>query len=208
VPPLSAMRASQRLRAALLPQAALENPVDVDRHCGAEHFRAALQALLDDDAIDALLVNFVTPSFTDTQAIAREIVAASAQQRKPLVCNFMTDLTQERFRTTRAVLQEGGVPCFAYPSEAARALAALDRVARGCVSDAVQAAPAVFDDVDARRMRGASSTTLGPSAARSCPRRMSMRCWRAMASRWRRRRWWMDPRLPWWLRARSGSPWW
>lgn len=117
----------QRLRAALLPQAALDNPVDVIATAGPGHFRAALQALLDDDAIDALLVAFVTPSFTDTQGIAHEIVAASAQQRKPLVCNFMTDPTQPRFQATRAILQDGGVPCFAYPGDAARALAALWR---------------------------------------------------------------------------------
>ena len=63
----------------------MDNPVDVIATAGPGHFRAALQALLDDDAIDALLVAFVTPSFTDTQGIAHEIVAASAQQRKPLV---------------------------------------------------------------------------------------------------------------------------
>ena len=126
VPPLGTGTVN-RLREALLPQAALDNPVDVIATAGPLHFRAALQALLDDDAIDALLVAFVTPSFTDTQAIAREIAAASAGGRKPLVCNFMTDLTQERFRATRAILQDGGVPCFAYPSDAARALAALWR---------------------------------------------------------------------------------
>lgn len=126
VPPLGATTV-QRLRAALLPQAALDNPVDVIATAGPGHFGAALQVLLDDDAIDALLVAFVTPSFTDTQGIAREIVAASVQQRKPLVCNFMTDPTQPRFQATRAILQDGGVPCFAYPGDAARALAALWR---------------------------------------------------------------------------------
>lgn len=150
VPPLGDATV-QRLRAALLPQAALENPVDVIATAGPEHFRAALQALLDDDAIDALLVAFVTPSFTDTQAIAREIVAASAQQRKPLVCNFMTDLTQERFRATRAVLQDGGVPCFAYPGDAARALAALWRGPR--LRQRPEVRPRRLAGIDAARAR-------------------------------------------------------
>jgi acetyltransferase len=40
-----------------------------------------------------------------------------------MVCNLMTDKRQ--WTETVAILQEGGVPCFALPGEAARALAAL-----------------------------------------------------------------------------------
>jgi acyl-CoA synthetase (NDP forming) len=148
VPPLGEASIA-RLRDSLLPQAAVENPVDVIATAGAEHFRAALEVLLDDDGIDAVYLNFVTPSFTDTHAIAREIVAASAQRRKPIVCNFMTDLAQPRFRETQGLLQQGGVPCYAYPTEAARALAALDRYRRLRARPA--AAPRVHADVDPAR---------------------------------------------------------
>ena len=157
VPPLSAASV-ERLRGALLPQAALTNPVDVVATAGAEHFRAAIEVLQDDPDIDALYLNFVTPSFTDTQAIAREIVAAAKKRSKPIVCNLMTDLTQERFRATQRLLVDGGVPCYAYPSEAARALAALDRYRR--LRARPQAAPKVFDDVDARRARSIVESAL------------------------------------------------
>ena len=140
-----------RLRTALLPQAALENPIDVIATAGAEHFRQALEVLLEDDAIDALYVNFVTPSFTDTQAIAREIVAVNQRRCKPLVCNLMTDLSQERFRVTQRILLDGGVPCYAFPGDAARALGALHRY--GVLHARPRAAPRVFDDVDALRAR-------------------------------------------------------
>ena len=140
-----------RLRTALLPQAALENPIDVIATAGAEHFRQALEVLLEDDAIDALYVNFVTPSFTDTQAIAREIVAVNRRRCKPLVCNLMTDLAQERFRVTQRILLDGGVPCYAFPGDAARALGALHRY--GVLHARPRAAPRVFDDVDALRAR-------------------------------------------------------
>ena len=150
VPPLSAASV-ERLRAALLPQAALENPVDVIATAGAEHVRAALEVLLDDADIDAIFLAFVTPSFTDTQAIAREVVAASRQRRKPIVCNFMTDLTQERFRSTQRLLQDGGVPCYAYPGDTARALGAMFRCR--CLSERPTAELQHFDDVNAARAR-------------------------------------------------------
>ena len=111
----------------------------------------ALDVLLDDDGIDAVYIAFVTPSFTDTQAIAREIVAVAGQRRKPMVCNFMSDLTQERFRVTQRILLDGGVPCYAYPSDAARALGALARFAR--LRERPVVAPRLFDDVDASRAR-------------------------------------------------------
>jgi acetate---CoA ligase (ADP-forming) len=150
VPTLGASSVAQ-LRAALLPQAALENPVDVIATAGAEHFRAALEVLLGDDGIDALYINFVTPSFTDTQAIAREIVAANSRRCKPMVCNFMTDVSQERFRVTQQILLDGGVPCYPYPGEAARALGALHRY--GVLRARPRAAPQVFDDVDVAQAR-------------------------------------------------------
>ena len=74
--------------------------------------------------------NFVTAPFTDTHAVAREIAAVGALGKKPIVCNFMTDLSQERYRITMRILKEGGVPFYANPTAAARALGALARYGR------------------------------------------------------------------------------
>jgi acetyltransferase len=75
--------------------------------------------------VDSIYMNFVTAPFTDTDAVAREIAAVSAIGKKPIVCNFMTDLSQERYRVTMRILKEGGVPFYANPTAAARALGAL-----------------------------------------------------------------------------------
>ncbi|RTZ97619.1 MAG: CoA-binding protein [Deltaproteobacteria bacterium] len=127
LPPLSA-KTEGRLKAQLFPEAAVHNPVDVLATGTAEHYRACLDAMMDDDHFDCVLVNFVTPFFVDNDSIAREIVAVSRQQRKPIVCNLMTDRRQ--WAETVRILQDGGVPCFALPGEAARALAALVRYHR------------------------------------------------------------------------------
>ena len=115
----------QRLKETQLPEAALENPIDVVATAGGAQFRAALDILLDEEGVDSIFINFVTAPFTDTHAVAREIAAVGALGRKPIVCNFMTDLTQERYQETRRILKEGGIPCYANPTAAAKALAAL-----------------------------------------------------------------------------------
>ncbi len=116
-----------RLKETQLPEAALENPIDVVATAGGPQFRAAMDILLDEDSVDSIFINFVTAPFTDTHAVAREIAAVGTLGRKPIVCNFMTDLTQERFQETRRILKEGGIPCYANPTAAAKALAALVR---------------------------------------------------------------------------------
>ena len=119
-----------RLKQTQFPQAALENPIDVVATAGGPQFRAALDVLLDEPCVDSIFINFVTAPFTDTHAVAREIAAVSALGKKPIVCNFMTDLSQERYRITNRILTEGGVPCYANPTAAARALGALARYGR------------------------------------------------------------------------------
>jgi acetate---CoA ligase (ADP-forming) len=119
-----------RLKETQFPEAALENPVDVVATAGAPQFRAALDTLLGEEGVDSIFINFVTAPFTDTHAVAREIVAVSQQGKKPIICNFMTDLSQERFRITMGILKEGGVPCYPNPSDAAKALGALTRYGR------------------------------------------------------------------------------
>ncbi len=127
LPPLSE-KTEKRLKEKLYPDAAVHNPVDILATGTAEHYRNCLDAMMDDDHFDCVLVNFVTPFFVDCDSIAREIVAVSKQQKKPIVCNLMTDRRQ--WKETVRIFQDGGVPCFALPGEAARALATLVRYHR------------------------------------------------------------------------------
>jgi acetate---CoA ligase (ADP-forming) len=115
-----------KLKQTQFPEAALENPIDVVATAGGPQFRAAMDVLLEEDGVDSIFMNFVTAPFTDVQAVAREIAAVSKLGKKPIVCNFMTDLSrEERYRESFRILKEGGVPCYPNPSDAAKALAAL-----------------------------------------------------------------------------------
>jgi acyl-CoA synthetase (NDP forming) len=122
MPPLSD-KTTTLLKEKLYPEASVRNPVDVLATASAAHYRACLDAMMADDNFDCVYINFVTPFFVDNDSIAREIVAVNQEQKKPMVCNLMTDRGQ--WTEVVKILQEGGVPCFSLPGEAARALAAL-----------------------------------------------------------------------------------
>jgi acetyltransferase len=111
----------------------------------ADHYLACLEAMMADDSFDCVLVNFVTPFFVDTESIARAIAQVNLRQIKPMVCNLMTDRRQ--WASTVAILKSAGVPCFALPSDAARALGALVRYRR--ILDRKAGRVRTFGDVDA-----------------------------------------------------------
>ena len=120
-------RAKNILQQTLLPEATIGNPIDVVATGAGVHFRSALDVLLEEDQVDAIFINFVTAPFTDTDDVARNIVEVSQMRIKPVICNFMTNMSLERFRETARILKEGGVPCYSFPTTAAKALGALYR---------------------------------------------------------------------------------
>jgi acetyltransferase len=124
IPPLS-KKAEAVLKEKLFPEASVGNPIDVLATAGAEQFRAAMNVIMDEDQLDSVHINFVTPFFVDTESIAKEIVEVSREGRKPIICNLMTDRRQ--WKGTVDILKEGGVPCYSFPSTAAKVLTALTK---------------------------------------------------------------------------------
>jgi len=103
------------------PQAALENPIDVVAPPRPDS--APPWTFSSTTTRGRHLHDFVTAPFTDTHAVARDIRGRfSAQGRKPIVCNFMTDLSQERYRITMRILKEAASPSTRNPTAAAKAL--------------------------------------------------------------------------------------
>ncbi|MBI5581833.1 MAG: acetate--CoA ligase family protein [Deltaproteobacteria bacterium] len=137
------------LKATLYPEASVGNPVDVLATGTAQHYRACMDVMMQDDSFDCVFINFVTPFFVDNESIAREIVAVNQQRRKPMVCNLMTD--KQQWSGVVNILRDGGVPCYPLPGEAARAMAALVQyhVLRSREKEAVQR----FSDVKPDKAR-------------------------------------------------------
>ncbi|HEY4798843.1 MAG TPA: CoA-binding protein, partial [Bacteroidia bacterium] len=120
-------KALARLKETMLPEASINNPIDVVATGGGKHFRSALDILMDEENIDSVYINFVTAPFTDTDEVARQIVEVNKMKKKPIVCNFMTNMSMERYQATAKIMKDGGVPCYAFPTTAAKALGALYR---------------------------------------------------------------------------------
>jgi len=146
LPPLSD-RAKEYLKDRLYPEASIHNPIDVVATAQAPHWRAAMDALMEEDQVDSIYLNFVTPPFVDCESVAREMAEVSKQRKKPVICNYMTDKPQ--WTGTTAILKSGGIPCYDYPEMAAKALAALSRYNDMRTRETGEAVR--FDDVDRGR---------------------------------------------------------
>jgi acetate---CoA ligase (ADP-forming) len=108
----------RRLRRRLRRAASVGNPVDLLGDAPADHFRHALEVLGADDAIDAVIAIFVPPFVTAPDDVAAALAAGShALTGKPLLAVFLTE------EASPAALSAAGIPSFAFPEDAARALA-------------------------------------------------------------------------------------
>jgi len=126
MPPL-AKQTETILRDKLHPEASISNPVDVLATAGPEHFAAAIDAMLQDDGIDAIYLNFITPFFADTLGIAREIAAANGRSAKTIVATVMTQ--KQIWAETLQLIRVAGVPTYDMPETGARVLTAMGRYA-------------------------------------------------------------------------------
>ncbi len=124
LPPLS-KTAIRNLKVTMLDAASINNPLDVVATAGASHFKSAIEIMMKEEQIDSIYLTFVTPPFVDCVSVAKEISAISQMQKKPIVCNYITD--KKNWKETTAILDEGGIPCFDYPETAAKALVALSK---------------------------------------------------------------------------------
>ncbi|MCP4353902.1 MAG: CoA-binding protein [Desulfobacterales bacterium] len=149
IPPLSE-KAEKTLKEKLFAAASVNNPIDVLATGPGEHFRASMDVMMEEDEIDSLYINFVTPFFVDTESIAKEIVEVNKQGKKPIICNLMTDKRQ--WTETLKILKDGGVPCYSFPSTAARALTAMVRYNE--VSSRNIGKPKNFGDADKAKAQG------------------------------------------------------
>jgi acetyl coenzyme A synthetase (ADP forming)-like protein len=116
VPELSVVT-QQHLRVFLPPVATVTNPIDLIASAGADEYRQALDLLVADEGVDAVLALFVPPLVTRPEDVASAIghVARSPDHDKPIIANFLA----------MGALPDSlaSVPTFAYPETAVQALA-------------------------------------------------------------------------------------
>lgn len=110
-----------RLRARLLPEASVSNPIDVIAGGGPEHFGAAVREAFADENVDAVLAIYTPPVFIDEEAVVREMLAPDRHGKPLLACVLGRTSGSRAFH----LLSEANVAAYVYPEPAVRALATL-----------------------------------------------------------------------------------
>ena len=106
-----------------LPSAAnIQNPVDVIGDAGSERYRAALEAVLDDENVDGVIFILTPQSMTEIEKTAAVIPALARRSHKPVVASFMGLMDVSK---GAEILEKSGIPHYHFPEAAARAMGAL-----------------------------------------------------------------------------------
>lgn len=120
--------ATRQLLAAHFPEeASLANPVDMIASATAQSYRVAVEAVLADPNVDAVIATFVPPLGVRQEDVAEAIVSVAAHTEKPVLAVLMG---RQGLPQGLAELNEAGIPGYRFPESAARALAAMYRYRR------------------------------------------------------------------------------
>lgn len=106
-----------------LPRAAnIHNPVDVLGDALADRYEVAMDAVLSDHNVDALIVILTPQVMTQIEETASIIGKMSVKHKKPILCSFMggTLISQGE-----AVLNKNRIPSFHYPERAVKVFASM-----------------------------------------------------------------------------------
>ncbi|MDQ6827695.1 MAG: acetate--CoA ligase family protein [Gemmatimonadota bacterium] len=154
---LSASTAA-RLAPLFPPEASIRNPLDMIASATPAGYRAALEGLLGDPRIDAVLAIFVPPLGVKQEDVAEAIVAATraAGDEKPVLAVLMG---RQGLPEGRQELHEAGIPAYIFPESAARALAAMVKYREWLERPVGDGAPLVVDRERATRILDAAKAS-------------------------------------------------
>jgi acyl-CoA synthetase (NDP forming) len=151
----------KKLREGLVPEAYIENPVDVAATATPEHFALTLDLLNKDPNVDSILITMVTPPFVDCEGLANSISEASRKLTKPII---VCVLTNEKWAGTVEIIRNAGIPVYDFPETASRALASMVRYSEMRKRLAEQPARAKGDKARASELLASTSVGFIPQA--------------------------------------------
>ena len=113
----------QRLREMLPEEASVNNPIDMISTATQDHYHAALEILLQDENVDAVMVIFVTPILVKSIDVAHKIAQVLHQHPNKTVVTCL--MGHEGVLSGVEELERHKIPVYRFPESAARALAAM-----------------------------------------------------------------------------------
>jgi acetyltransferase len=107
------------------------NPVDVLGDAGAERYREATNAVLEDDNVDGVLVVLTPQAMTKADEIGAAIVELAEKHSKPILASWMG---QKDVDKGCEILEDGGIPVFRIPENAVNTFMSMYRYTRNIES--------------------------------------------------------------------------
>jgi acetyl coenzyme A synthetase (ADP forming)-like protein len=107
------------LKQGLPEAAATANPVDVLGDARADRYAFALEQLVHDPGVDAILVILTPQAMTEIEATAQAIADIASGASKPILACFMGEA---RIKAGTQLLKKFNIPNFAFPERAAKVL--------------------------------------------------------------------------------------
>jgi len=134
------------------------NPVDVLGDASPERFAKALEIVLEDNGVDAVLVILTPQAMTDATATARAVGQVASRGPKPVLAAWMGGHTVSE---GAQLLNDAGIPSYTTPEQAIRAFMHLVSYARnlGMLHETPRDIPVAFT-LDRKRLRGVFDTIL------------------------------------------------
>lgn len=112
----------EKLRNGLPPTASVFNPVDVVGDARADRYHTALEAVLHDPNVDAVLVLFTPQAGSEPELTAQTIAELSQGNPRPVLASFMGAAS---LGPALKLLNERRIPNYAFPERAIAALKAM-----------------------------------------------------------------------------------
>ncbi|NPV83317.1 MAG: bifunctional acetate--CoA ligase family protein/GNAT family N-acetyltransferase [Candidatus Aminicenantes bacterium] len=103
------------------------NPVDVLGDAKSKTVAKAVNAVLQDEGVDAVLLIITPQAMTNPPGIAKELIPIAAEAKKPVLAAF---LGGPSMREGNRLLNEAGIPTYGTPEQAVRAFMILVNYAR------------------------------------------------------------------------------
>lgn len=116
-----------KLKKVLPPTANLYNPVDIIGDAREDRYQAAMEALLEDEGVDGLLVLLSPQAMTEPEKPARVVGQLSETHDKTVLASFMGEAT---VKAGWEILKQHGVPHYPFPERAVRSFKTMVDYAR------------------------------------------------------------------------------
>lgn len=106
-----------QLRLVLPPAWGGGNPIDILGDADSQRYKTAVDIVLKDPSVDGALVVLSPQEMTNATQTAESVLQMARQCKKPVLTSWMGG---ESVEEGRRIFSQNGIPCFAYPDDAAR----------------------------------------------------------------------------------------